>query len=273
MPLVPINGLGCTALAAGLVLGLATASRAASPTLYVHYNAACTFAVVGDAGTAVTTIPPGTYQVVIDTPFAFANEEAKCSSVEFRLSGPGVSVTTDLGSGDSVTEEVTETLQPSSTYTLQDDAQPAQTRRTLTTTASGSPATTDSSSSSSSSTCASSSAGKTGSSSQGSSQSVLGTTITTTFRGTLAAAVSSTGKLTLTKGGRSVSNLKSGRYTFIVQDRSAKSDFTIQQLHRNPLTLTGLAFVGTHKTTVDLKPGQWTFYSYSSKTNYFIVIP
>jgi hypothetical protein len=173
-----------------------------------------------------------------------------------------------------VTEGFTETLQPSSTYTLQDDAQPAQTGRTLTTTASGSPATTDSSSGLSSSLPSPSSPTvKAGSTSQGSSQSVLGTSIATTFRGTLAGAVSSTGKLTLTKGGRSVSNLKSGRYTFIVQDRSAKADFTIQQLHRNPLTLTGLAFVGTHKTTVDLKPGQWTFYSYNSKTNYFIVIP
>jgi hypothetical protein len=92
------------------------------------------------------------------------------------------------------------------------------------------------------------------------------------IRGTLVGAVSAAGKLTLTRSGKGVNTLKAGRYTFTIQDSSAKADFTIQELRKTPLTLTGVAFIGKHTTTVDLKAGQWTFYSSVGKTNYFIVI-
>jgi len=123
------------------------------------------------------------------------------------------------------------------------------------------------------------SSGSSGTSSSGSpgkttSKDVVGSAVdkTAVFRGTLAGTVSAAGKLTLTKSGKGVTTLKSGRYTFTIQDSSSKADFTIQELRKNPLTLTGVAFVGKHTTTVGLKPGQWTFYSFSGKTNYFVVI-
>jgi hypothetical protein len=268
MPLIRLNLLTCAVAAVGVTLALASASRAANPTLYVHYNASCTFTIIGDDGKPVTSVPPGSYQVVVDTPFAFANDQATCAFVEFRLTGPGVSIITNLGTGDAETEQFVETLQPSSTYTLQDDGQPAQTRRTFTTTATGSASSGGSGSSggSSSSTASSSSGSK-----SSSSTSVLGTSIATAFRGTLIGTVSSPARLTLTKGGRAVSNVKAGRYTFSIVDRTAKAGFTVQLVRKAATAVTGVAFVGTRKVTVLLKPGQWFFYTPSGKKNYFVV--
>ena len=81
-------------LAAGLALLSAAGSRAVLPTLYFHYAADCTFQLVDDSGNQVTTIAPGSYQVVIDTPFSFATNPASCPFVKFDLTGPGVSVQT-----------------------------------------------------------------------------------------------------------------------------------------------------------------------------------
>ena len=47
----------------------------------------------------------------------------------------------------------------------------------------------------------------------------------------------------------------------------------MQQLRKPAKTLTGLSFVGKRTVTVDLKPGQWTFYSPSGKKTDFTVIP
>ena len=103
-------------LTAGLALLSAASSRAALPTLYFHYAADCTFQLVDDSGNQVTTIPPGSYQVVIDTPFSFATSPASCPFVKFDLTGPGVSVQTTLGDGGSEIEQYPVTLKPSSTY-------------------------------------------------------------------------------------------------------------------------------------------------------------
>ncbi len=67
-------------------------------------------------------------------------------------------------------------------------------------------------------------------------------------------------------------DLKSGRYTFSVQDTTAKAGFTVQQIRKQPVTLTGVSFVGKQTKTVELKPGQWFFYSPSGKKSYFIVL-
>jgi hypothetical protein len=124
----------------GLALAAASGARAALPTLYFHYAADCTFQLVNDSGGAVATIPPGDYQVVIDTPYPFATTPAACLNVEFDLTGPGVDITTTLGDGGSDIEQYPVTLKPSSTYVAQDDAAAAKTRKTFTTSASGTPA-------------------------------------------------------------------------------------------------------------------------------------
>src|SRR5262249_1085985 len=112
----------CPATVAGLALLGSASAYAATPSLYFHYAANCTFSIVDDSGSPVTTIAPGTYQVVVDSPFAFSSETGGCSYVLFQLTGPGgVSVTTTLGTGDSEIELFTVTLLPSSTYVAIDN--------------------------------------------------------------------------------------------------------------------------------------------------------
>ena len=127
------------ALVVALALVLGQAARAAVPTLYANYATNCTFAFVNDAGASFTSLAPGSYQIVVDTPFAFGNGNASCEFVQFHLTGPGVDFATDLGGGDVEYEQHTVTLQPGGTYTVQDDGRAGQTRRTFTVATSGTP--------------------------------------------------------------------------------------------------------------------------------------
>ena len=101
---------------AACTLALGQAAHAAAPTLYAHYTANCTFAFVDDSSSAVTTVPPGQYQIAVDTPYAFGNGGAACGYVQFQMTGPGVNISTTLSFGDSVAELFTVNLAPSSTY-------------------------------------------------------------------------------------------------------------------------------------------------------------
>jgi hypothetical protein len=275
--LTPVVALAALVVAAVLVPAGSAASRdTVLPTLYVAYAMNCTFAITDDGGRKVGSIAPGTYQVLVTTPVVFAGVDLSgtfdmtaCKSfVQFQLTGPGVDLSTTLQEGDEDKEILKATFQASSTYTAQDLNQAAVTRLAFATAASGSPTAPSSPSTSSTSS------GKGTSSTDivGSATTKSAPAAIAPLRGTLAGAVNAAGKLTLTKNGKGVTNLKAGRYTFTIQDGSAKADFTIQALRKTPVTLTGVAYVGTHRTTVTLKPGQWTFYSYNSKANYFIVI-
>ena len=248
------------ALVAATALTFGHAARAADPSLYANYASNCTFAFVGDAGTAVASVPPGTYQLVVDTPFAFSNGLASCEFVQFHLTGPGINVDTDLGSGDSEVEQHTITLQAGGTYTVQDDGKPAQTRRTFTVATSGSAASTGGS------TTTSSSSTKGGTPSKDLVGSAIGP-----LRGSLEAAVSKAGKVTLQKAKQSVSSLKSGRYTFRVADSSSKAGFVVQLVKREPTTVSTPKFTGTRAVTVNLTPGQWFFSTPGGTRHPFIV--
>jgi hypothetical protein len=63
---------GLVVLGAGLS-GLAGARTSVNPTLYANYRTDCTFTVTLDSGATAVTIPPGTYQVFVATPFPFAD--------------------------------------------------------------------------------------------------------------------------------------------------------------------------------------------------------
>ena len=188
-------------VALGLVLG--QVARAAVPTLYANYATNCTFAFVNDSSTSFTSLAPGSYQIVVDTPFAFGNGNALCEFVQFHLTGPGVDFATDLGGGDVEYEQHTVTLQPGATYTVQDDGRAGQTRRTFTVATSGTPTAPATPATSTTTT-----ANPKGTPSKDPIGSAIGP-----FRGALQAAVSKTGKVTLKKGKLSVSSLKYGRYT------------------------------------------------------------
>jgi hypothetical protein len=262
----------CAGLVAGLALLGAASSQAATPSLYFHYAANCTFSIVDDSGNPVSTIAPGAYQVVVDSPFAFSSEGGACSYAQFQLTGPGgVSVTTTLGTGDSEIELFTVTLLPSSTYTAMDNNNPGATRRTFTTAAGGTP--TQVAAGGSGSSSSSSSSSSKGTASGGKSSSPIGTALPgATLRGTLVATVKPNGTVTLTKNGKPVQSLSSGRYTFTILDESGKSGFTVQAIRSDPIIVTSPAFVGKRSKALTLNRGQWLFYgTFVGKKTYFLV--
>jgi hypothetical protein len=249
--------------AAAASLALAGGVEAAQPSLYATYSPNCTFSWTGDNNATVTSVPPGTYDVVISTPFAFGNGLASCLYVQFHLTGPGVDLDTDLGQGDAEIEQHTVTLQPSATYTVQDDGRPAQTRRTFTTASSG----TASSGGSASTGSASSSAGKP----KGTPSVDIAGSAVLPFRGALDAIVYKSGRLSLTRNGKAVTYLKTGRYTFSVDDESRTSGFSVQILNGKVHAVTTKAFVGTNDATLTLKPGRWFYFTPAGKKLTFFV--
>jgi hypothetical protein len=224
-------------------------ARADLPTLYVGYTSDdCTFKVTSDAGAAVTTIAPGTYQVAISTPDPFglfgnsgSTSQAACRGfVQFRLTGPGVSLFTTLENGDSAFELYSETFRAGGTYTLQDDGNVTASRRSLTVSATGSAG--------SSTTSTTSTSSATGSAS-------------TAFRGALEVVVSRGGKLVVTRKGKPIGALKTGRYTISVRDTSRRDGFSLQPPKGKAQPITNAAYVGVRVLGMTLAPGRWTFFA------------
>ena len=231
-----------------------------------------TLSATTPAGAVLTssgTIPPGTYQVILNNDVP----DIRDTDHMFHFSGPGVIVLTDMGAGDSKTEAYTETLAPNATYVFQDDLQPGVGRIVITTSA------TASSGGSTGSTGGGSTSGggttsNTGGSGTTSNSSILsgGTAKAAVFRGALAGVVSSGGAIALTRDGKPVTQLKTGRYTITVTDKAPSGSFTIQKIRSPAHTLTGSRFVGRHTVTLTLTAGQWFYYpSFTGKKTYFIV--
>jgi hypothetical protein len=258
-------------VAAVMAIGVPSASTAVGsqlPGLYFVYGMNCTFTVENDAGTPVTSIPPGTYDTVVRTPVPFgaypiatlaAGDLTACHGLaQFQLTGPGVSLNTTVYGGCLTDEEYTETFQPNATYVAQDNNQPAVTKTVLTTLAAGTPLPTPTGSS----------LGK-GSSS---STDIVGSGIVQA-RGTLLASLSAAGRATLTMKGKAVTKLASGKYTFKVSDGDRKGDFTISAPALGITEhLTGLGFVGKETATITLKPGKWQYSSGAGKAVPFSVV-
>jgi hypothetical protein len=69
-----------------------------------------------------------------------------------------------------------------------------------------------------------------------------------------------------------VASLRSGRYKIAVDDEAPKRAFMLQRLKKQPVTVTGQAFVGKRTVTVTLDKGQWWYFSGPGKTRtYFLV--
>jgi hypothetical protein len=246
------------------------AARAADPTIYVHYQTAtCTFRVTDDAGRPVTTIAPGRYQVAVATDLPYGaigastdpSDLSGCRGfVQFRLTGPGVSLHTTLDDGDSAFELDTVTFQAGASYVAQDDLDPAATRTTIAVASSGSPPAPAAPASGSRPSSAAASAAPAGAAAG------LGT-----LRGTLTGTVAASGRLTLVAKGRPVSALKPGRYVLKVVDRSRRAGFTLQRVHGAPLVVTGAAFVGSRSLAVTIRPGRWVYFAGGGATYFFTV--
>ena len=248
-------------------------AHAATAQLTLDLTSANTLSVTTPAGAVLTssgTIPPGTYQVILNNDVP----DIRDTDHMFHFSGPGVIVLTDMGAGDSKTEAYTETLAPNATYVFQDDLQPGVGRIVITTSATaasgGSTGSTGSGSTSGSGGTSSNTGGKSGTTSN--SSILSGGTAKAAFRGSLAGVVSSGGAITLRKDGKAVTQLKAGRYTITVVDKAPAGSFTIQKIRSPAHTLTGSRFVGRHTTTLTLTAGQWFYYpSFTGKKTYFIV--
>jgi hypothetical protein len=254
-------------LAAAAVLVPAGGARltAVQPTLYVDYTMNCTFSISDDSGKRVTSIPPGTYQVLVQTPMVFADVDLSgifdmtaCKSfVQFQLTGPGVNLSTTLQDGDEDKEMLRATFQPSATYTAQDNNQASATRTTFGTQASG--------------TAVAPTGPASSVSGKGSSQGDLVGSAANPFRGSLDAIVFKSGKLSLSRNGKTIRSLKSGRYTFSVDDESKTTGFTVKPLRGKAVNVTTAAFVGSHSLTLTLGQGRWYFYwAGGKKTTFFV---
>jgi len=241
------------------------------PTLYVNYTMNCTFSISDDSGKTISSIAPGEYQVLVLTPMVFAdvdlsgkpaNDMTACKSfVQFHLNGPGVSLSTTLQDGDEDKETLKATFAPSASYNAVDLNQPAVARFAFTTSATGTAANPTGP--------ASTATGK-----GQTQQELIGSQAgaVASFRGSLDAIVSAGGKLSLTRNGKSVKSLKSGKWTFAVDDESKRAGFIVQALNGKPQTVTSPTFVGSHNATISLKPGRWFFFSPSGvKTTFFVV--
>ena len=111
--------LGAALLAAAVFVPVVSASSRdaappATPTLYVNYTMNCTFSIVDDSGKPVTSIAPGTYQVMVTTPIMFKlvipggpgidnmapGDMTGCRGwVQFQLTGPRVNLQHDARRG------------------------------------------------------------------------------------------------------------------------------------------------------------------------------
>jgi hypothetical protein len=231
------------------------------PTLYVNYTDNCTFTIVNDQGSPVSTIPPGTYEVEVTTPIMYkliadqgipngSMEACGIGWVQFQLTGPGVNMYTTLTVGCDASDSFPAVyFAPSSTFVAQDNAQPSVTHTTLTTLATGSPTAPTLS--------ASNLASK--STSSGGSLSALGTPISgtkATTAGSLTGSVSAKGAVTLTYKSKALASLNAGSYKITVTDKSKKTGLMIGQVGHRATTLSG---IGKHTATLALNAGQWFF--------------
>jgi plastocyanin len=66
--------------------------------------------------------------------------------------------------------------------------------------------------------------------------------------------------MTLTKGGKKVTTLKAGSYTFKVTDKSSIHNYVLKGPGIKNKEITGLAQMGTKSATVTLKKGTYTYY-------------
>jgi len=256
-----------TAAAAVLVsIGTAQVRTTANPTIYFLYSMNCTISIVDDSGKPVTSIAPGAYQIDIRTPVPFAtlplgdvsaNSMTACQGIpQFQLTGPGVNFFTTMSAGCVEDLVVPETFQPNATYVATDLNQPTVARASFTTLASGTP----------------SQAVVTYGGGKGTGQVSTDIVGSQSLRGTVSASVSSTGKATLTSGGKAISKLPAGRYRFRVVDHDAKAGLLLLgPTSKAPLVVTGAAFKGTKTATIMLTPGRWTYYTSLATIRYISV--
>lgn len=236
------------------------------PSIYVNYSPNCTFTVSVDGGitisqSAVATLPPGAYQLLVSMPNPTSGYS--CVTPNFGMTGPGVNIQV-VFPDQSIDVDQPTTLEPSSTYVVEDANAPSATEMTFATAASGSSAsllpaqpttTLPASGASQPDIVGSASASATSASTHN----------------VLAATVSAAGRATLESKARAVASLTAGKYEITVDDASAHAGFSLRRGDGKPIALTGVAFVGKRTTTVTLTAGRWSFYAAAGDPKTFTV--
>jgi hypothetical protein len=243
-------------LVAALLVAFVPAAAAEPPAMYVVFRPDHTFFVylasgqtVGTTNGAASVIPAGTYKLLLD-------DTAEANS-QFDLSGPGVKLVTDMSQAEEVSSAYVETFLPTSTYTYRDDNRPSLVW-TFTTSA-------ETVTSTGTTTTPTHSSGGVSTSTD-----VVGSAILP-YRGVLAAAVAASGKVTLTRKGKPVTSLVTGRYAVVVADASSRHGFLLRRLHGKAVALTGPAFTGRDTVQVNLQPGRWFYFSKAAGPETFVV--
>jgi hypothetical protein len=208
---------------------------------------------VGTTSGTPTVIAPGLYNLFMD-------DSAAVEGPEFDLRGPGVNFVDSMFYGENPSETFTVTFEPSSTYTRRNNEQPGVVFTFSTSSGGGV------SGGGAGGGGATSSTTKTGKPSTD----IVGSDILP-FRGALDAIVYKSGKLSLTRNGKKVTFLKTGRYTFSVDDESSTHGFSVQVLKGKPQMITSKAYVGSHDVTVALKPGRWFYFTPAGRQTTFFV--
>ncbi len=253
---------GILALGAVSLLAAVPVRAAVSQTIHVGVDAdgaiTMTFAdgtPIGSATQPGTQIPAGSYQLVVSE-----NIDDQGDQHAFHLRGPGVDVATSSTQG--VQSTTTVTFAAASVYSFVDDDVPTRAPTYFSTP--GAVASTTGTGTATTTTAV------TGGSTPSSSDPV-GSEAVAPLRGTLTAAVSAAGAVTLRFHGMVVTSLRAGRYTFVVTDRSGTAGFVVQQTGATLLALTSTTFVGTKHHIVTLRAGHWSFRSPGKLRHVFTV--
>jgi len=254
--------------AAVAVAGLLAISPAAigrssaNPTIRVQFSLSGTIAVTGPTGAPLgsssgspTVIPAGYYTVLLLGP-------GGCAVIPyFELRGPGENIASNLTEGELDNDSVNAFLQPNSTYTWRNRDVPGNVFTFMT--------------SSEVQGTAPPVAGPKGN------ESANHTTVKSTdfvgsqilpVRGTITAAVSNAGRLSLAYKGKSIGRLNAGRYTIAVTDKSSTSGFMLQKVSHKATSVTTPRFVGKKSAKVELTPGKWVFTPIGGKQAYTIAV-
>jgi hypothetical protein len=249
------------AVGASMLSSVAHGRATAPLTLKVNFALTGTITVTLPSGTPVgvtsgspTVVPAGYY--ILDM-----NGPGGCAAMpHFNLRGPGVQVFDNLNEGESDHVEYNANFLPNSTYVWSSDAVPGVFHTFVTSsdvvgTAPPRPA-----------------GGLTsGNHTTVKSSDFVGSAILPQ-RGTLTAAVSAAGTLSLTYQGKSIASLKAGRYTISVTDKSSTSGFAVKKLRHATTTITGRTFVGKRSEKVQLTAGKWVFSPSGGKRSYTIAV-
>jgi len=237
-----------------LAVGVGGSHAAVSQTIYAYFDVDGGLQFrYADSSNVGSTIPPGTYTIILNNNGAddLGNDHI------FHNFGPGV----DFKAANVDTQATfTATFQAGATYTIQDDLDPKDIHQSILATSAPPP------SSGTSTTKTTPTSGST----KPTSSDIVGSQVVP-FRGSLDAIVYAGGKLSLTRFGKVVSSLKTGRYTFSVDDESTTRGFTVQLLKRKPVTITSKAYVGNRDLTITLKPGRWSYFTPAgAQTTFFV---